>query len=214
MKHSWNISPQEAIGIQRRLARRVVREAPFDPPSLVAGVDVAFGSGQAQAAAVLLNYPRLDMIDHAIAREPIAFPYVPGLLSFREGPAILKALGMLARVPDLILFDGQGVAHPRRLGIASHIGIVADRPSIGCAKTRLVGTYWEPGRERGSISELHDGEEVIGAVVRTRSRVKPVFVSTGHRIGLQDAVSYVLDCCRGFRLPEPIRMADRLSRSG
>jgi len=212
MKHPWNITPREAIAIQRRLADRVLRETSLAAPSTVAGVDVAFGSGRAQAAAVLLDYPGLDLIDQAIATSPLAFPYVPGLLSFREGPAILKALGMLAKMPDLILFDGQGIAHPRRLGIASHIGLLVDRPSIGCAKTRLVGVYQEPGINRGSVSPLHDGDDIIGAVVRTRSKVKPVFVSIGHRIGLEEAVHYTLDCCRGFRLPQPIRMADKLSK--
>ncbi|CAB5133631.1 Endonuclease V (EC [Olavius algarvensis associated proteobacterium Delta 3] len=214
MKHSWNVPPKEAIAIQRRLARSIVRETPLPSPSTIAGVDVAYGGGQAQAAAVLFSYPHLDVIDTATARVPLTFPYVPGLLSFREGPAILEALAMMGKLPDLILFDGQGIAHPRRLGIASHIGLLVDRPSIGCAKTRLVGAYEEPGPERGNMSVLNDGEEVIGAVVRTRARVKPVFVSIGHRIGLQDAVHYVLECCRGFRLPEPIRLADKLSKTG
>jgi len=214
MIHPWNVSPKEGIAIQKRLAERIVRESSFRSPSTIAGVDVAYGGGIGRAAAVLLNYPDLCVIDQVVARRPLTFPYVPGLLSFREGPVVMEALALLPKPPDLLMFDGQGIAHPRRLGIASHIGLLVDRPSIGCAKTRLVGSYEEPGRERGSMSLLHEGEEVIGAVLRTRSDVKPVFVSSGHRIGLQDAVQIVLDCGRGFRLPEPVRLADKLSKKG
>jgi len=213
MNHPWNVSPKEGIAIQRRLAGSVIRESSFRRPATVAGLDVALSGDMAQAAAVLFTYPHLDIIDRRMARRPLTFPYIPGLLSFREGPVILEALAMLPTPPDLVMFDGQGISHPRRLGIASHIGLLVDRPSIGCAKKRLVGAFEEPGHEKGSMSFLYDGEEVIGAALRTRSNVKPVFVSIGHRIGLQDAVRYVLACCRGYRLPEPVRLADKLSRS-
>ena len=214
MNHPWNVSPKEGIAIQKRLARRIAREAPFRPPSTIAGVDVAYGRGIGRAAVVLLKLPDLDVIDQAVAQGPLTFPYIPGLLSVREGPLVMKALAMLPKPPDLLMFDGQGIAHPRRFGIASHIGLLVNRPSIGCAKKRLVGSHEEPGRGRGSISFLHHEEEIIGAVLRTRTNVKPVFVSIGHRIGLQDAVRVVLDCGRGFRLPEPVRLADKLSRKG
>ena len=214
MHHPWNVPPKEGIAIQRRLARKVIRESSFRKPSAIAGIDVAYAGGRARAAVVLMRYPDLAVIERVVSQGPLTFPYVPGLLSFREGPVILQALSQLANPPELLIFDGQGIAHPRRLGIASHIGLLVDRPSIGCAKTRLIGAYEEPGRERGSLSHLVDREEVIGVVVRTRSNVKPVFVSVGHRIGLQDAVEYVLNCCRGVRLPEPVRLADKLSREG
>ena len=145
----------------------------------------------------------------ALAEEPVSFPYVPGLLTFREGPVVLAALARLRLEPDLLIFDGQGLAHPRRLGIAAHIGVLVDRSGIGCAKSRLWGKHQEPGSEKGDYALLRDGQEVIGAVVRTRTRVKPVYVSVGHRIDLAQAIEYVLGCCTRFRLPETTRLAHR-----
>jgi deoxyribonuclease V len=159
-----------------------------------------------------MSLPNLAIVGSARARRPLAFPYVPGLLSFREAPAIIDALQQLSEKPDLLLVDGQGLAHPRRFGLACHLGVLADLPTIGVAKSRLVGAYEEPGTERGAWTPLIDGCETIGAVLRTRRAVRPVFVSIGHRICLQTAIDLVLRCTGHFRLPEPIRAADRLSR--
>lgn len=184
------------------------------PPRTVAGIDVAYGrrGGPAHAAAVLFDLATLALLEHAEATLPPAFPYVPGLLSFREGPAAVAALAGLSRRPDLLMCDGQGIAHPRRIGIASHLGLVLDLPSIGIAKSRLIGTHAEPGPNRGDRTPLLDKDEEIGAVLRTRTNVRPVFVSIGHRVSLESAIVLVLACTRRFRLPEPIRAADRLSR--
>jgi deoxyribonuclease V len=174
---------------------------------VVAGVDVSVKKGISQAAVVLLSFPDLIPLEQKTARKPARFPYVPGFLSFRECPVILAAVRKLNTRPDLVFFDGQGIAHPRRLGIASHAGLLLRTPTIGCAKTRLTGTHEEPGEKAGSFSLLYDHEEVIGLVLRTRDRVKPVFLSIGHRIDLNRAKEYTLSCCAGFRLPEPIRLA-------
>jgi deoxyribonuclease V len=162
-----------------------------------------------------MSYPELQVVETRIAREATRFPYVPGLLSFRELPAVLAALEQVEEPPSLVLCDGQGIAHPRRLGIASHLGIVTELPTIGVGKSRLVGEYREPGREKGCRSDLKDGDEVIGTVLRTRTNVRPLFVSPGHRVTHEDAVHWVLACAPRYRLPEPIRAADRLaSRRG
>ncbi|MEJ2658902.1 MAG: deoxyribonuclease V, partial [Desulfobacterales bacterium] len=163
------------------------------------------------AAVVVLTFPGLEVVARATATQDIAFPYIPGLLTFREGPAILDALGRLDHEPGLLIFDGHGIAHPRRLGIASHIGLVCDLPSIGCAKSRLCGQYQEPGMERGSHIPLIDHGEAIGAIVRTRTGVKPVYVSIGHRMDLKTCIDVVLACCKEFRLPETTRKAHRLA---
>jgi deoxyribonuclease V len=178
----------------------------------VAGVDAGYRDDIAHAAVVVVDLKDLKTVEKAVAAKPVAFPYVPGMLSFREGPVILKALGKLETPPDLLMIDGQGIAHPRRFGIASHIGVLLDIPSIGCAKTRLLGDYEEPPPTRGSISYLTDGKETIGAVVRTRTGVKPVFVSIGHLMDLNDSIQILLKSCQGYRLPEPIRRADHLSK--
>jgi deoxyribonuclease V len=212
--HPWDLKPEEAIALQTKLARRVIRKSRFRPDGMmtVAGVDAGYRDDIAHAAVVVVDLKDLKTVEKAVAAQPVAFPYVPGLLSFREGPVILKALGKLKSPPDLLMIDGQGVAHPRRFGIASHIGLLTDIPSIGCAKTRLVGDYEEPHRSGGSTSYLTDGKETIGAVVRTRTDVKPVFVSIGHLMDLNDSIRAVLKSCCGYRLPEPIRRADHLSR--
>ncbi len=209
--HQWNLSPKAAISLQTRLAAQVVRENRLGPVKTVAGVDVAVSDDLARAAIVVLSYPQLEPVNVALATRPVTFPYIPGLLSFREGPVILEALARLNPLPDLLLFDGQGIAHPRRLGLASHIGLLAQLPSIGCAKSRLCGAYGPLAPERGSSSFLIDGGEKIGAAVRTQRGVKPVIVSTGHRIDLVTSIDYILRCCRQYRLPEPIRWAHRVA---
>lgn len=179
----------------------------------VAGVDVGFEErGQVtRAAVVVLDYPDLQSVDQALARLPTRFPYVPGLLSFRELPAVLAAIERLAVRPDVYLCDGQGLAHPRRFGIACHLGVLLDTPSIGVAKTRLIGSHAEPPQEKGGWTPLMDGEEVIGAALRSRTGVKPLYVSIGHRVSLETAVRLVLACTRRYRLPETTRRAHRLA---
>lgn len=214
LRHDWQVSPAEAIAIQEQLAPRVVREDDFANVNLVAGVDVGFEDENTvtRAAVAVLTFPELAPREEVVARLPVNFPYIPGLLSFREGPAILEALSRLEVRPDLLLFDGQGVAHPRRLGIASHIGLLTGYPSIGVAKSRLRGRPKEPlDSEKGAWVRLWDGDEVIGALVRTRTDVKPVYVSLGHRITLQSSVHYVLACTTSYKLPETTRRAHRLA---
>jgi deoxyribonuclease V len=207
--HSWDVSPQEAMAIQRRLAPLVVRQNAFGQIRHVAGVDVGFPGGVARAAVAVLRYPELDVVDVARAVLPVRFPYVPGLLSFREAPVVLAAYGRLRVEPDLLVVDGQGIAHRRRLGIASHLGLWLDKPAIGCAKSLLLGRHRPLGNEAGATAELVDGVEVVGLALRTRPNVKPVYVSIGHRIDLPTAAAFVLRCCRGYRLPEPQRQAHR-----
>jgi deoxyribonuclease V len=211
--HAWKVSPGEAIAIQQQL-RRLIRqewEQAVAEVKRVAGIDVGINGNVARAAVVVLSYPALEPLDVALAEEPVSFPYVPGLLTFREGPVVLAALARLQVEPDLLIFDGQGVAHPRRMGIAAHIGVLVDRPSVGCAKSRLWGSHQEPGLERGDYALLYDAQEIIGAVVRTRAGVKPVYVSVGHRIDLPRAIQCVLSCCTRFRLPETTRLAHRVA---
>ena len=211
LTHPWDLDPAAAIALQRELAARVIRETAFGPIMTIAGVDASYREGIARSAIVAFSFPDLDILEYVTAERPVDYPYVPGLLSFREAPGVLDALEKLPLTPDLLIFDGHGIAHPRRLGIASHVGLVVDLPSIGCAKKRLVGHYDEPARERGNYTYLSDGDETIGAVVRTRTGVKPVFVSTGHRISLDAAIDVVLVCGRGYRLPEPTRWADKIA---
>ena len=212
MLHSWDLSPVAAIDLQSRLAWAVDRHNRLGPVNTVAGVAVVSTEDLARAAAVLLSYPELEPVDVALATRSVTFPYIPGLLSFREGPVIMAALARLERPPDLLIVAGHGVAHPRRLGLASHIGLLADVPAIGCAKSKLCGTYGRLAAEQGSISFLMDGAERIGAAVRTRAGVKPVIVSTGHRIDLLTGIATILGCCRRYRLPEPIRWARQVAR--
>jgi deoxyribonuclease V len=213
-QHSWNLPPKKAIELQKQLARQVVRKSCIRIGSIniVAGIDTSYRSNMACTAVVVLSLKHLELIEYTTAILPVEFPYIPGLLSFREGPAIIEALQKLKTRPDILLFDGQGIAHQRRFGIASHIGLLLDYPTIGCAKTKLVGHYEEPDSRRGSFTYLRIADNPIGAVVRTRTGVKPVFVSTGHQVNLRQSIKLVLDCHTGFRLPEPIRQADRLSR--
>ncbi len=208
--HRWRVTPAAARAIQRRLATRVRIEPLRAEPRLVAGVDSAFARGLCVAGAVLWDARTGEVVEQHLARRPLAFPYVPGLLSFREAPAVLAALRKLRRRPDAILVDGHGLAHPRRFGIACHLGVLVGLPTAGCAKSRLVGEHGEPGSARGSRAPLVDGEETLGSVMRTRDGGKPVYVSIGHQIDLAGAERLVLACARGHRLPEPTHLADRL----
>ena len=223
--HDWDLTPSQAIALQKALAGSVVRADRFGPGGgrairQVAGVDAAFADrGRViRAAAVLLDFPGLGPIDRALIERPTAFPYVPGLLSFREVPALVDALGRLGAAPDLILCDGHGYAHPRRFGLACHLGLWLDVPAIGVAKSRLTGSHDEPGPAKGDVAWLLAGRGAqprarIGAVLRTRERVKPVYVSAGHRVSLRTAVALTLACATRYRLPEPTRLADKLSKA-
>jgi deoxyribonuclease V len=211
--HRWDLPVEEARALQAELAGQVIPTTTLDVAGLrtVAGVDVGFRGGLARAAVVVLTFPDLEPVDQALAEVPVTFPYVPGLLAFREGPGVLAALEKLTTWPDIFIFDAQGVAHPRRLGLAAHMGVILDWPSIGCAKSRLVGEHEEPGDGVGDWVPLLDAGETIGAVVRSRARVKPLYVSVGHRVALSKAVNLVLACTRGYRLPETTRYAHRMA---
>ncbi|MCP5150127.1 MAG: deoxyribonuclease V [Ectothiorhodospiraceae bacterium] len=211
--HAWDVTPAEARAIQERLRGAVETADRLGEVRHVAGVDVGFTAGgrTTRAAVSVLAYPSLEPVEDALAEVPTAFPYVPGLLSFREIPAVMAALGRLRVRPDLLLCDGHGRAHPRRFGLASHLGLLADLPSIGVAKTRLIGLHGPVPERRGGWAPLTDGDEIVGAVLRTRTGVKPIFVSIGHRICLHTAVEWVMSCTTRFRLPETTRRADRLA---
>jgi deoxyribonuclease V len=206
--HPWNVSPEEAVAIQQRLREQVIREGPMPGPgTVIVGVDVGFRGELARAAAVAVRFPDLTPLAQAVAEVPVTFPYIPGLLAFREAPAILAALECLPLSPQVLMVDGHGISHPRRMGIATHLGVYLDLPSIGCAKSKLWGRYEMPPDEPGAWSPLWDGEEMIGAVLRTQAGASPVFVSIGHRISLENAIATVMACVRGHRLPEPTRLA-------
>jgi len=211
--HSWEVTPRKAIAIQENLRASIVRQDRLGALHTVAGVDVGFEQdGKVTRAAVaVLSLPGLEPREAIIARRRTSFPYVPGLLSFREAPAILEALSQLKIAPDLLMCDGQGMAHPRRVGLACHLGLLCDLPSIGVGKSRLIGINEPVGEERGKSQPLMDSDELIGMVLRTRTGVKPVFVSIGHRVSLERAVEIVLQCAPKYRLPEPIRQAHRLA---
>ena len=207
--HSWQVSPAEALNIQRRLAAQVSRSSQVTTPRFVAGVDISTGKAQgiATGAVVVLEYPGLRLIETKVIQERLDFPYVPGLLSFRESPLILAACQKLTATPDFILVDGQGIAHPRRFGLASHLGLLLNTPAIGCAKSLLCGQHKEPGAEPGSYAEVIDKGEIIGVALRTKTGVKPVYVSIGHKIDLETAIYWAMKCCHSYRLPEPLRLA-------
>lgn len=212
--YSWPTTPEEATIIQNQLRNQVVKQDRLGDIAHVAGVDVGFKDNYkiTQAAVAMLSFPDLQLIESAIATLPTCFPYIPGFLSFREVPATLKALEKLTITPDLILCDGQGIAHPRRFGIASHLGVLIDVPTIGVAKSILVGKHQELPPEKGNWVELIDRDEIIGAVVRSRTNIKPLYVSIGHLISLPTALNYVFKCLTKYRLPETTRLADKLSR--
>ena len=208
-QHEWRVSTSEAREIQAELAGQVSRAGDVNNLRLIAGVDISVNrwAKTGTGAVVVLSYPELEPVEIKVVTDHIEFPYVPGLLSFREAPLILAACKELTVTPDLVMVDGQGIAHPRRIGLASHLGLFLDVPTIGCAKSRLCGRHDEPGNEAGSYAELLDGDEVIGVVLRTREGVKPVYVSVGHKVDLPAAIRWTLACCRGYRLPEPTRLA-------
>jgi deoxyribonuclease V len=207
--HSWQVSPAEALDLQLRLASLVSRSNGVATPHFIAGVDISVNRAQgvATGAVVVLNYPELRLVEAQVVAGEVTFPYVPGLLSFREAPLTLAACERLEITPDLFLIDGQGLAHPRRMGLASHLGLFLDTPTIGCAKSRLCGSHRVPGEQPGSYAELVDRDETIGVALRTKPGTKPVYVSIGHRVDLEAAIYWVMECCRGYRLPEPTRLA-------
>lgn len=212
MKWPKTISIEQARELQEGLRKRVQVVPLKREPRYAAGVDAAFSEDLAYAAACLYRYPELTPLEQASAVEKLRFPYVPGFLSFREGPAVIAAIRKLTVKPDVILVDGQGIAHPRGIGIASHLGVLLGISTIGCAKTRLVGEFEGPGREKGSWSRLMYESRTVGAVVRTKDGIKPLFVSPGHKIDLDNAIRITLNCSGRYRIPEPLRCADMLSK--
>ena len=212
--HQWDLTPREAIALQKKLAERVVlTQRGLASIKHVAGVDVSYrrNDNLFHAAVVILDYASMKIVDSATASGEVSFPYVPGLLSFRELPIILQAFKNLKTIPDIILADAQGIAHPRRLGLASHLGLWLDLPTIGCAKSKLCGEYEEPSEAKGAQTPLFDDMIEIGRVLRTRDKVRPMFVSPGHKVDIQTSAEIVLACSRGYRLPEPTRQAHLLS---
>lgn len=211
--HRWDLTPREAIALQGELRQRLVLRASRRTPRYVAGTDVGFpDQGRTtRGALVVLSFPELELVDHAVIEIPTRFPYVPGLLSFREAPVLLAALGALRITPEVLLCDGQGLAHPRRLGLACHLGLLSGIPAIGVAKSRLIGEHAEPGPRRGEHTPLRHQGERIGSVVRTRDGVNPLYVSPGHLMSHARAISLTLACCTRYRLPQTTRLADRLA---
>ena len=214
--HDWDLTTEEARETQKNLARKVIYTNFMVKPRLIAGLDVSVSrfNRAGRAAVVLLGYPSLDLVEMETAEGEIRFPYVPGLLSFREVPLVLEACRKLTCKPDLILVDGQGIAHPRRFGIASHIGLLLNIPTIGCAKSRLIGMHDTVPDEVGKYSYLVDNDEIIGAAVRTRRGVNPIYISIGHKVDLPTAIHWSLKCCKGYRLPEPTRFAHLAANGG
>jgi deoxyribonuclease V len=208
-RHSWQVSTKQAIEIQKKLADEVSRTGSFSAPRYIAGVDISVNrfNKTGTGAVVVLNYPDLQVVESQVVTDRVVFPYVPGLLSFREAPLLLAAFEKIKITPNIVMVDGQGIAHPRRCGIASHLGLLLGIPTIGCAKSRLCGEHEMPGIKAGNYTELKHNGEVIGAVLRTRENVKPLYISIGHMIDLRLAIKWVMACCRGYRLPEPTRLA-------
>ena len=209
--HPWKVSPREAARIQEELRSQVVLESDPGEVSLIAGADIALdrNTNKGYGGVIVYRLPGLTEVERRHSVEDLSFPYIPGLLAFREAPVLLKAFAALTHEPDVIIFDGQGIAHPRRMGIATHMGILLDKPSIGCAKSRLIGTFEEPGPRAGEHSPLTDSGEVIGAVLRTRDNVNPVFISPGHKVDLPSCIDIIMKCVDGYRIPKPTRVADQ-----
>ncbi|HDP36559.1 MAG TPA: deoxyribonuclease V [Candidatus Atribacteria bacterium] len=205
--HSWEVSPQEAIKIQKDLQSNISLKKSFSKIDKIAGADVSYYKNKVIAGIVILKFPQLEIIEKKSSVSSVNFPYIPGLLTFREGPSLLAALKKIKNEPDVILFDGQGIAHPRKMGIATHLGLFLDKPTIGCAKSRLSGEYTSVGEEKGDYALLKEGEEVLGAVLRTKRKVKPIFVSPGYKIDLPNSIEIVLKCIIKYRLPLPVREA-------
>lgn len=214
LRHPWNVTPAEARQIQQQLRSKVSAKNGRELRRIryVAGVDCSLRDNLATAAIPILDWETLEVVECVVVQQPIPFPYVPGLLSFRECPVILAAFEKLTIQPDLVMVDGAGIAHPRRLGIASHLGLLLDKPAIGCAKSRLLGTHDEPHEKAGHYTDLWDKGELIGAVLRTRDRVNPLYISVGHKIDLPTALDLVLEACCGYRLPEPTRLAHNAAK--
>jgi deoxyribonuclease V len=207
--HSWDIRPTEAADLQRKLAGSIDVRTPLASWELVAGADISYNrfSSTIYVAVVVVRASDGSAVETQEVVQETSFPYIPGFLSFREAPAVLEAFARLKTKPDAVMVDGHALAHPRRFGLGCHLGLWLDRPCLGCAKSRLIGTFKEPGRRAGSVTPLKDGDEVIGSVVRTKDGIRPLFVSAGHRIDLPSAVRVVLSTCRGYRIPEPTRQA-------
>lgn len=223
--HNWNLTYQEARDLQERLACQVQITPLEKPPKLIAGLDCAFSKDGRRILAVVvvlripdaqrglwesLGSPGFETVETTSAVRKVSFPYIPGLLSFREAPVCLAAVDKIKNIPDVFIVDGQGLAHPRRLGLASHLGLFFDKPTVGCAKSRLIGTFNEPPPEKGAYNPLKDEDEIVGAVVRTRTNVEPLFVSVGNKCLLKDAIKLTLDCATKYRIPEPTRLAHQI----
>lgn len=212
--HRWDVSPAEAKQIQEELGKKVRIVDGFEKVRLIAGADIGFRNGCATAVCIVMKFPELEVVEEVMVKGEVRFPYVPGLLTFREGPLLLNALSRLGKTPDVILFDGQGIAHQRGLGLAAHMGVLLGWPTLGCAKSRLVGKYKEPGTRKGSMSTLMYKGNRVGSVVRTRTDVRPVFVSPGHLVSFASSEELVLKCATKYRIPEPTRIADISCRKG
>ncbi|WP_417503125.1 deoxyribonuclease V [Marinobacter sp.] len=213
--HPWTISEEEALSLQQELATKVVTTDQIGEIKLVAGVDVAYqkDSDKLVAAVVILDAETLEIVETATAEDIERFPYIPGLFSFRELPPLIKAFAKLQHTPDLVVCDGQGLAHPRRFGLACHLGVIFDVPTVGCGKTRLLGEHQEPDTTRGAVAPLVDHNEVIGNVLKTQTNINPIYVSIGHRVSLTTACEWVLKLAPKYRLPETTRQADQVVRT-
>jgi deoxyribonuclease V len=211
--HSWNVNVKEATRIQENFRNRIIVEKTFQEVHTIGAGDVGYAKDRSSllGVVVVLSLPRLDIVEIATAHGEISFPYIPGLLSFREGPILIEAFQKLKMKPDVMVYDGQGIAHPRGFGLASHMGLWFDLPSIGCAKTPLLSNFMSPGPSRGSFKLIRKEGKEVGAVLRTKQNVKPVFVSPGHRIDLPTSIELILKSCQGFRFPEPLRKAHQIS---
>ncbi|MGB7338772.1 MAG: deoxyribonuclease V [Phototrophicaceae bacterium] len=207
--HDWTLEPKVAIALQRELAPQVITDTPldFDSINLIAGVDVSVKNNISQAAVVVLSFPELELVETVRAQEPTQYPYIPGLLSFREGSVLQQAFTQLEHTPDVFVFDGMGQIHPRKMGIASHMGLWLDRPTIGCGKTHFIGDYDQPAINKGSHTPLIYKGDQLGVVLRTRTNVKPVYISVGHRADLESAIRLIMAVTPKYRLPRPIRLA-------
>jgi deoxyribonuclease V len=211
--HPWDLNPRQAIRIQYKLKRKIKSQKYSKIPRLIAAADVAFRQGKAFGAVVILSFPELKLIECVRKVTKISYPYIPGLLTFREGPVLEKCFRALKNEPDITIFDGQGMAHPRNMGIATHMGILLDKPTIGCAKTRLFGEYTPPQKNRGAFSYLLDQRKnKLGVVLRTRDFVQPVYVSPGYKIDIDNSIRIVLSCAQKYRLPKPLRLAHQLTQ--
>ena len=212
--HAWNLDPKRAIALQHELAPDLISDAPLalDEITSVAGVDVSVRHQRSRAAVVVMSVPGLEVLEIVRAEREVSFPYIPGLLAFREGPVLVAALRQLRRAPDVFIFDGMGQIHPRKLGIAAHLGLWLGQPTIGCGKTPYIGEYIEPAAAKGSSSLINYRDEIIGAALRTREKVKPVYISVGHLADLASALKLVMSVTTRFRLPEPVRAAHHAAR--